>query len=112
MIGIVEVLVLFLLDKVVLEICVSDEQGVLKVYLILLVVVLVNEFTITGNGDATGLGIGICYLAVPYLVGCILGNVVKSLGLYSLVFGCDNGISGSVMALALIRIEGLADRCP
>ena len=55
MIGIVEVFVLLLLNEVILKICMGNEKSVLKVNLILLVIVLVYELAVTGNGDLTRL---------------------------------------------------------
>lgn len=96
------------MDIVALEVGACDEQGILEIYLILFVVRVVHELAVAGNSELSGLVGGVCYLCRPYLVCSALGNVVGHLGLYALVLGCDNGVSGTVAALALEFIEGLA----
>ena len=81
-------------------------------YLILLVVVVVNKFAVACYGKLSGLGVVIGDLGSPDLVKSISGNVVCSLSLDVLVLGGDNGVSSTVAALALVLVEGLADRRP
>ena len=101
-------LVLHLVDIVTLEVGAGDEQSVLKIYLILLVVRVVDELAYAGNSELSGLIGSVCYLSSPYLVCSALGNIVSNLGLNALVLGSDNGVSGTVAALALELIERLA----
>ena len=71
-------LVLHLVDIVTLEVGAGDEQSVLKIYLILLVVRVVDELAYAGNSELSGLIGGVCYLSSPYLVCSALGNIVTS----------------------------------
>ncbi len=105
-------LVLPLEHEVALKIGMRDEQGILEVYLVLLVVVIVYKFTVARNGKLAGFAVGVCDLSRPYLVGLTLRNVVRYLGLDLLVLRGDDGIRGAMAAFALVLVEGLADGRP
>ena len=106
-VGVLEDLVLLLENEILLEVGASDEQGVLKVYLILLIVVVVNELAVAGYGKLSGFGVVVGDLGSPYLVQSISGNIVCSLSLDVLVLGGDNGVSSTVTALALVFVKRL-----
>ena len=105
-------LVLELVNVLVLEIGVGDEQGVLKVNLVLLVVRVVYELTVACYGKLSGLVGGVCYLCRPNLVGCVLGNVVGNLALNSAVLRGDDGVCSTVAAFTLEAVKALAYRRP
>ncbi len=58
-----------------------DEQGVLEIYLILLVVVLVGELDKAPSGKVPCLIALVCYLDSPYLIGLVQGHIVSQLAL-------------------------------
>ena len=58
-----------------------DEQGVLEIYLILLVVVLVGELDKAPCGKVPCLIALVCYLYSPYLIGLVQGHIVSQLAL-------------------------------
>ena len=106
-VGVLEDLVLLLENEILLEVGASDEQGVLKVYLILLIVVVVNELAVAGYGKLSGFGVVVGDLGSPHLVQSISGNIVCSLSLDVLVLGGDNGVSSTVTAFALVFVKRL-----
>ena len=92
------------MNVLVLEVCSCDEQGVLEVYLILLVVGIVYELAVACNAELTGLCVCVCYLSGPYLVCSVHRNIVSNLRLYALVLRGDNSVSCTVTALALVLV--------
>ena len=82
----------------------SDKEGVLKVNLVLLIVRVVNKFTVACNCKITGLIPCICNLSAPYLIGSVLGHIVGCFSLDIGIFRGNNGISGTMAAFALVLI--------
>ena len=97
---------------VALKACSCDKKCILEVYLILLIVVLVCELTEAEQRQISLLVGVVCYLNSPYLIGLVERNIVSDLGLDAGILAGNSGISGTVTALGLILIEGLAYRLP
>ena len=99
-------------DAVFLKAGTGDEQGVLEVYLILLVVVVVGEFHKAEHGQLSWLVGGVGDLCAPNLIGLVIGYIVGGLGMHVCIIRSHNGVSGTVAAYALVLIQGLAHRLP
>ena len=99
-------------DLVLLKACTRNEEGILKVDLILLIVVIVCEFNESVNRESALLVAVVCELAAPYLVGLALRNVVCSLRLDVRIISRNYCVSCTVAALALVLVKRLAYRLP
>ena len=54
----------------------GNEQGILKIYLILLIVGVVGKLGVTGHSEIPDVVRGVGQLQIPDLVGLVQGNVV------------------------------------
>ncbi len=105
-------LVLLLKQVFSLEIGVSDEESILKINLVLLVVVLVDELAESRNGEISRLVVVVRDFARPDLVVGVLRDIICRFRGDFLIFRRNHGISRSVAAFALILGKRLADGRP
>ena len=107
-----EVFIFRLTDHIAAEIRLGDEQRVLQVHLILLVIVVVDELAVTRNGKLARLVVIVRDDRVPYFIRSVLRHIVGRLRGDLLILGRNDRVRGTVAALALVALKGLAHRCP
>ena len=106
------VLVDVLEDLVALKAGTGDEQGVLEVDLILFVIVVVGELYETECGQVSRLVAVVGDDCTPYLISCPDGYIISDFGGNAGIVCGNYGVSGTVAADALVRIQRLAYRLP
>ena len=106
------VLVDSLAQSVAVKIGASDELSVLQIDLVLLIIAVSSKLSVTENGNITFRIRIVGHSQLPDLVGSAHGNVIGGAAADALVAGLDEGVSGTVAALAGVLVEGLAHRLP
>ena len=90
----------------------GNEQGILQIHLIHLVVAVVGEFRVAGEGQIAGfitvVGDGQC----PDLILGIQRHIVKGFGADAGIVRAHPGVAHAVTALRFVQIQGLAHRHP
>lgn len=90
----------------------ADKQRILQVDLVLLVVAVVGELGIAGQGQAAGGGADVGHPQRPHLIGAAVRHIVGSLGRDTGLVGQHAGVAHAVTAAAAVVREVLAHRLP
>ena len=99
-------------DAVAREFRPGDEQGVLQIYLIHLIVAVVGEFGVTGEGQISGVVTVVGDGQSPNLILGIQGHIVQRLGVDAGIVRIHPGVAHAVAALRLVLLQRLAHGHP
>ena len=108
----VQVAVDLLGDAVALEQGAADEEGVLQVDLVLLVVAVVGELGVTGQGQAAGAVRLVGHRQGPDLIGLAPGHIVGGLRGDAGIARLHFGVAHAVAALAPVGVQRFCHRLP
>src|SRR5699024_9851054 len=108
----VQVAVDLLGDAVCLGQVAADEEGVLQVDLVLLVVAVVGELGVTGQGQAAGAVRLVGHRQGPDLIGLAPGHIVGGLRGDAGIARLHFGVAHAVAALAPVSVQRLCHRLP